>query len=341
MIGGFRIKDRNAVTRDFQIQSEQFPFTVGNLSQLKWVKYSGRRWLPCIVEEKGNPPKTTATVLVYEKTCDVHFLELTTKKHISSLIPFCGVDGCSGETCNHEWCKQKVNSHLNYLTSLVCIGGTTHEDRRKLFELTLIRWVWKLAMRNVSSNTKATGEGDAPVTMQAEMPQANDGDAVVQGDVVIPNHVNKNEIRPGDVINFFTDVYGPVGTPRARMFGKMIRDFDLTQRTLGCYGGGFANDIDDMEIQLVAKWDGTRHYGIPEQDWEWKEMKCYSIKGAVLGGKTGRAKLDGLFHEFNSNLHSVLDGDAMYTEALARINAEQQSSRKDSDDSEASRETNI
>jgi hypothetical protein len=157
---------------------------------------------------------------------------------------------------------------------------------------------------------------------------------VVQGDVVIPNHVNKNEIRPGDVINFWTDVYGPVGTPWARMFGKMIRDFDLTQRTLGCYGGGFANDIDDMQIQLVAKWDGTRHHGIPEQDWEWKEMKCYSIKDTVLGGKAGRAKLDGLFHEFTSNLHSVLDGDAMYTAALARINAEEQGSKKDDDDSE-------
>jgi hypothetical protein len=298
---------------------------------LKWVKYSDKIWLPCIVEEKGNPPKTTTTVLVYEKTCRFHSLELTTKKHLSTLVPFCGVDGCSGETCSHEWCKQKVDPHLKYLSRLVCIGGTTHEDRRRLFELTLIRWVWKIAMRNVSSNANETGASVAHMEgALAEM---------TQGDAVIPNHVNLNEIRPGDVINFNTSVYGPVGTPRAKMFGKMIMDFDLTQRTLGCYGGGFANDIDDMRIQLVAKWDGTRHYGIPEKDWEWKEMGCYSIESTVLGGKSGRAKLDALFHEFTSNLHSVLDGDAMYTEALARIDAEQKSSRKEGDESDGTRET--
>jgi hypothetical protein len=329
------VKDRLAVRKEFLIHSNSFPFTVGNQSQLKWVKYSDKIRLPCIVEEKGNPPKTTTTVLVYEKTCRFRFLELTTKKHLSTLVPFCGVDGCSGETCSHEWCKQKVNSHLKYLTGLVCIGGTTHEDRRKLFELTLIRWVWKIAMKNGSRNA------DETKAAATEKPIISNVDGMLLPDVLVPNHVNLNEIRPGDVINFNTSVYGPVGTPRAKMFGKMIMDFDLTQRTLGCYGGGFANDIDDMRIQLVAKWDGTRHFGIPEKDWEWKEMGCYAIKGTVLGGNAGRAKLDGLFHEFTSNLHSVLDGDAMYIVALARINAEQQDSKKDSDDSEASRETNI
>ena len=34
------------------------------------------------------------------------------------ISPFCGVEGCSGETCSHNWCRRRVHELLMYLSTI-------------------------------------------------------------------------------------------------------------------------------------------------------------------------------------------------------------------------------
>jgi hypothetical protein len=338
LVNCYSAKDRFDALRLLVEARKNFPFTVSLLGQLKWVKHTyPKRWFPCVVEH------------VREDICSVRFLILDKKCRLqfhsckdvqtSSLKPFCLEKGCTGESCEHEWCSERVNSHLLYLESLAGYNKSPHFVRKIIMEHALLAWAVREGRKTIKNDSGELSESildsdcadsksvhgydDDAGSENKNDPGCTDGD-------VMPEHVNVNELAPGDVISYYAWIAGPKGKPQSKMKNRMIHSFDLTQRFMACYNGYPTNDIDDVHVVLVAKWDGYRHHRIDRNNWRSRKMKRYVLTNEVKGGNTGRERINKINRHFQKEIASLLDGERLYEEAYAAVNSEDSSSGESS-----------